>query len=198
MTILLTMLRPLIAGVCAIGLAAAMALTAKAGVISVMPDASFATSPVSFSLGTGVFTFTGIPNTFPGNPPAEVSTSGSAKVTSLLGGVTDFSAGATIDQTNQLYTFSAFASPTVIPNSAAHDFIGLDFMDASGLHFGYAQVFGTELVSYGFETAPNTAILTGATSTAVPEPVSVTILLSGLAGLTLVRRRRRPVGSPAS
>ncbi len=170
-----------------IALVIAMGGAAKADVISTMSNASFATNPVSFSLGSGSFTFTGIPNTFIGNPPAEVSTSGSAEVSSFGGGVTDFSSGASIDQTGELYGFSAFSTPSVIPNSAADDFIGLSFTNGSGLHYGYAQVAGTQLISYAYESAPNTTITTGATS--VPEPPAAALLLTGLVGLAFVKRR---------
>ena len=181
-------LRSLLAGTGAVALVIAMGGAAQAGVISTISDTSFATNPTSFSLGSGSFTFTGIPNTYIGNPPAEVSTSGSAKVTSFFGGVSDFSSGASIDQTNELYSFSAFTSPSVIPNSAADDFIGLSFTNGSGLHYGYAQVAGTELVSYAYESLPNTTITTGATS--VPEPPAAALLLTGLIGLAFVKRRR--------
>lgn len=190
------MLNPylLVAGAGTIALVISMGGAARAGVISTMPDASFATNPVSISLGSGIFTFTGIPNTFPGNPPAEVSTSGSANVSSLFGGVTDFSSGASIDQVNELYGFSAFPTPAVIPNSAANDFIGLAFMNASGLHYGYAQTDGTVLVNYAYESVPNATISTGATS--VPEPPAIAILLTGLVGLACVKRRH-PTATPA-
>jgi hypothetical protein len=171
----------------AIALVIATAGAAQASVISTISNTSFATNPVSISLGSGSFTFTGIPNTFIGNPPAEVSTSGSAEVSSFFGGVTDFSSGASIDQTGELYGFSAFSTPSVIPNSAAQDFIGLLFTNGSGLHYGYAQVDGAQLVSYAYESVPNTTITTGATS--VPEPPAIAILLTGLIGLACVRRR---------
>ena len=192
---------PRLFGVTGIALACALGGVAQADVIGAMPASSFATSPVSVSLGSGSFTFTGIPDTFPGNPPAEVSTGGSAMVTSFLGGVTDFSTGSTIDQTNELYGFSAFPTPSVIPNSAADDFIGLSFMNGSGLHYGYAEIAGTELVSYAYESTPGASITTGATSTPVPEPPAAAILLTGLIGLACVRRRRPVTASlslPAS
>lgn len=189
---------PRLMGVMGIALALAFGGAARADVISAMPASSFAASPVSVSLGSGSFTFTGIPNTFPGNPPAEVSTAGSAMVTSFLGGVADFSTGSTIDQTNELYGFSAFPAPAVIPNSAADDFIGLSFMNGSGLHYGYAEIAGTELVSYGYESTPGASITTGAMSaTPVPEPSAAAILLTGLIGLACVRRRKRNAASGA-
>ena len=176
-----------LASAAAIGLVTALGGAARADVISTLSDTSFATNPVSFSLGSGSFTFTGIPNTFIGNPPAEVNTSGSAMVSSFLGGVTDFSSGASIDQTGELYSFSAFSTPSVIPNSAAQDFVGLSFTNGSGLHYGYAQIDGTQLLSYAYELVPNTTITTGATS--VPEPPAVALLLTGLIGLAFARRR---------
>jgi hypothetical protein len=179
-----------LASVGAIALVIALGGAARADVISTVSNTSFATNPVSISLGSGSFTFTGIPNTFIGNPPAEVSTSGSAEVSSFLGGVTDFSSGASIDQTGELYGFSAFSTPSVIPNSAARDFIGLSFTNGSGLHYGYAQVDGTQLISYAYESLPNTTITTGATSVPVPEPPATALLLTGLIGLASVRRRR--------
>jgi len=172
----------------AMALALVMGGVAHAGIILSTPDASFATSPISIALGSGTFTFTGIPNTFPGNPPAEVSTAGSARVATLIG-VTDFSSGASIDQNNELYSFAPYHTPTIIPDSAADDFIGLAFTNSTGLHFGYAQVDGAELVSYAYESTPNTTILTGAVP--APEPMTVAILLSGLAALACVKRHRR-------
>jgi hypothetical protein len=174
-----------------IGLAL-VARSADAAVISVMPDASFATMPIDISFGAGSVVLTEVPGALPGDPPAEVSTTGSDEVSSFLGGVTDFGSGASIDQAGEIYGFSAFAAPAVIPDSAADDFIGVAFSGAGGVHYGYVEVNGAELVGYGYETVADTTILTGA----VPEPASIAVFLSGLAGLNRLRRRRlarRPV-----
>jgi hypothetical protein len=180
--------RPLTLAACAMTLAlAAGSVSAKAMVISSMPDVSFASLPATITFGTSSLVFTSIPGTFPGNPPDEVSTTGSAMVTTAYGGVTDFSAGATIDKgPMELYTFAAYTTPAVIPTSAVDDFIGLAFTLGDGIHYGYAEVDGTDLVSYGYESVPGTTILTGA----IPEPATIGVLLSGIALLTGARRRK--------
>lgn len=175
----------------AIGMALlAAAGSANASVIVQTPDLSFASSPATVALGTGSFVFSAITGALPGDAPDAVSTTGSAMVTSILGGVADFGAGATIDRTGEVYGFSAFASPATIPYSAADDFIGLDFDIGGALHYGYAEVDGTELVSYGYQSLANAGIVTGA---AVPEPATLAVLGSALIGLAAVKRRRRDV-----
>lgn len=183
--------RPPTLAACVIGTAVlAGSGPANAALIVQTPDTSFASSPATITLGTGSFIFSDIAGALPGNPPAAVSTTGSAMVTSILGGVADFEAGATIDQTKELYSFAAFPTPTVIPYSAADDFIGLDFDLDGSLHYGYAEVDGTELVSYAYQSLPNTGVVTGA---AVPEPATFAVFGAGLIGLVAVKRRRRRV-----
>ncbi len=169
------------------------AAPAEAAVQSFMPNASFASAPFTISFGAGAasYTFSAIPGATLGDPQAQVATAGTALVSSLFGGVTDFGIDAAIDQDNQLYVFSAFPSPAVIPNSAATDFIGLAFALSDGTHYGYAEVAGPNLISYGFELIPNTTILTGAVGSvgAVPEPASIALFGAGLFGLAAMRRR---------
>ena len=181
------------AGALALGLAAvaATASPAQASVFSSVPNSALSAFPVTIMLGGPGNSFAFTRAETDSAPAAAVATGGTGKVTTL-GGLTDFALGSTIDQTGEVYGFAPFTNPTLIPYSIADDFIGLSFVLADGIHYGYAEVFGPELVSYGYETTPGASILTGATSP-VPEPATVTLVAAGLAGLAGVwRRRLRP------
>ncbi|MBV9749786.1 MAG: PEP-CTERM sorting domain-containing protein [Acetobacteraceae bacterium] len=164
---------------------------AHAAVISAMPDAALSSMAVPITFGSGAATYDFTAASTPYGPGATVETSGTALVSSLGGMVTDFAAGSTIDQTGELYSFSAFPTASVIPFSAADDYIGLAFTLGDGVHYGYAEVDGPTLVSYGNESMPGTSILTGATGPSpVPEPATAALLGVGLAGAALARQRR--------
>lgn len=178
------------AGGLALGLAmvagGAVTTAAEAAVVSAMPNAALSGTPVAVSFGSGMvsYAFTSASTGF--GPGAAVATAGSAQV-SNLGGLADFGAGASIDQMGEPYSFTPFSTATTIPFSAADDFIGLAFTLGDGLHFGYAEVNGPVLVSYGYESTPGATILTGATGpAAVPEPGTALLLAAGLAGLAAV------------
>ncbi len=165
--------------------------TGRAAVISVTPNTALGTTPVVVSFGgtAASFAFTVGANTGNG-PGAAVATSGTAQV-SNFGGVTDFFAGSTIDQTGELYNFAAFPTATLIPYSAADDFIGLAFTLPDGLHYGYAEVAGPSLVAYGYDSTPGASIFAGAMAAAVPEPASMVVLMTGITGLIAARRRQK-------
>lgn len=167
--------------------------TAQASVIVVNPLTVPLTgipSPIVLSGGAATYGFTAATGAETGNGPgAAVATSGTALVASFFGSITDFGLGATIDG-NQLYSFSAFPSRTVIPNSPADDFLGLAFTLSDGVHYGYAEVFGPDLVNFAYESAPRVGIITGATPTAVPEPATFALLGMGLVGFIATRRHK--------
>ena len=171
---------------------------AHAAPVVFTPNAALSGTPFGISFGpNSTYSFTAA--TTGNGPGAAIATSGNSTVSSFLGGIADFGEGSTIDQTGQIYTFAAFPAPTLIPNSPAQDFVGLAFTLADGLHYGYAQVAGANLVSYAFESTPNATIVTAANvapgggggGVAVPEPASLTLLLVGAAGLAAARRRVR-------
>ena len=162
---------------------------AQAKVISVAPNAALTATPFVVSLG-GVMAQYAFTAAVTGNGPgAAVATTGTAKVGSFFGDITDFESGAAIDQDGQLYGFTAFPSATVIPNSPADDFIALSFTLADGTHYGYAEVAGPSLVRYGYESTPGASIAAGAVD--VPEPASMALLLAGLTAATFALRRAR-------
>ena len=187
-----------LAAVAALGLAALGGSPgAWAAVMSAMPDAALSATPTAITLG-GAATYDFTAASTGNGPGAAVATSGTAQVSSFAGTVTDFFAGATIDQTGELYSFSSFPSASTIPNSPADDYIGLAFTLGDGTHYGYAEVAGATLVSYGYESAPGTSITAGAIGgngamgsggpNAVPEPASMALLAAGLAACAAIRR----------
>ncbi len=173
----------------ALVLSIAVAGGAEAAVVQSTASRALTATPftVSFSGTAAGYGFTAVST---GNGPgAAVQTSGTAQVSSFFNNVADFSAGASIDQTGELYSFSAFPAAATIPNSPADDYIGLAFRLADGLHYGYAEVAGAALVAYGYESTPGASILTGAAAAAVPEPASATVFLAGAFGVAAIRRR---------
>lgn len=186
------------AGVAGLTLALLTSFSAQAAVISATYNTPLTSAPLSVSFnGTGSFLFTSIATGY--GPGAWVATSGTAQVTTIGTGVTDFFAGAAIDQTNEGYTFGSIAPPQMIPYSAADDFIGLALTLGDGVHYGYAEVAGPSLVGVGFESVAGMSIAAGDTGlssaglsvTATPEPASLAVLATGLAVLTVRRRRNK-------
>ncbi len=132
-----------------------------------MPNISLnqeVTTPLTISFGGGeaTYTFTSV-DTGDGIGLA-VTTGGDAEVSSFFGGVSDFGSGAAVDG-NELYGFSAFPTAAVIPYSAADDYIGLSFAQSDGVHYGYVEVNGPEVVSEGYNATAATATTTGAVDT---------------------------------
>lgn len=187
-------LNPKTLSVLALALAAIVPGSAMAAVMTAFPNVPLTAAGYTFTLGSGAagFTFTAADTGY--GPGAMVSTTGNGKVSTLFGGVADFESGSSIDQSGELYTFAAYPATMsgLIPYSAADDFIGLAFSQAGAVHYGYAEVNGAQLVSYGYETAADTSILTGAQQVAaVPEPATWGMIILGMGAIGFAMRRRK-------
>lgn len=160
---------------------------AQAAVINTYFNAPLSTAPVTFALGgVGSISFTAATTGY--GPGAAVATGGNAQVTTVLGQVADYGSSTVFDGTA---SFASFTSPATIQYSAADDFIGLSYTAADGVHLGYAEVFGSNLIGIAYQSVANTNI-TGANITGaspVPEPASIALMLVGIAGIGFVRRR---------
>lgn len=136
--------------------------------MSVISRSSLTAAPLAISFGGGAATYTFSSVDTGNGTGAAVATGFNGQVSSFLGGVSDFSAGAAIDGSG-LNEFSAFPSAGVIPNSAADDFIGLSFALPDGVHYGYAEVNGPTLVSYSYNATAGATSTTGMVE-AGPQP----------------------------
>jgi PEP-CTERM motif len=177
-------LRASVAGYVAIGACAISMADARAANVVVFPNADISTTPYVISLdgGASTFTFSDI------NDAADtfivgVSTGGNAMVDSFVGFPAPFQQDALISDSD---SFSAFANPTGILFSNGLVSIGLEFQLSDGVHFGYATVFGPEVVQYGYNETPGAPITTLAPA---PEPATWVMMIVGLAALGALARR---------
>ena len=120
------------------------------------------TTPLTLSFGGGEATYSFSTADTGDGPGLAVATEGDGEVSSFFGDVSDFSASSTIDSTDELYGFSAFPTATLIPYSAADDYIGLSFTLSDGVHYGYVDVDGATVVSEGYNTTAGASTTTGA------------------------------------
>jgi hypothetical protein len=174
----------------AIGLWAISMAGADAANVVFSPNADISTTPYVISLdgGAATFTFTDINDTADTFIDA-VATSGNAWVDSFVGFPAPFQQDALVSDAD---SFSAFPIPTGILFSNTLVSIGFEFQAADGMHFGYATLFGPEVVQYGYNGVAGAPIGTGA---AAPEPATWVMLILGLGGLgTLARFRNSASG----
>jgi hypothetical protein len=164
---------------------------ASAGNIVFYPSTDFSKAPttISFGGGSATYTFSYIND---GETADAVTTGGTGLINSFAFLGPDrpiaFELGAPIGETGY-NEFSAFTTPIGIDYSIAEDSIGLEFMLADGIHYGYVTTLGPEILQYGYNDTVGASIATGA---GVPEPGVWAMLLVGfgaIGGLSRLSRR---------
>jgi hypothetical protein len=166
----------------------AMSNSARADLIETKPNASFAQAPYTIAFGDGAASYTfSAGSTW----PAAVTTGGTALVASYGEPFFDpprpaayLGPGLIADDT--FASWLAYPTATAIPFSDARIFVGLEFTAGDGVHFGYAELLRTTLLSYAYETRPGQKIIIGA-DPVIPEPASALLLVGALVGFTTLR-----------
>lgn len=188
----------------AIAASLAAASSANAAVITQFVGADLSGSPYTINFGSGgTLTFSTVDPAPFATAPTGVQTSGSARIFSLGAPfysqptpTSYFTESAGSFGPGQLGFFAAYEAPTAIPFSISDGLIGFGFTLADGLHYGYAQLGGSVLTGFRYETVADTGVAFGGIS-AVPEPGVWAMMISGFALVGLALRRRRILALPA-
>lgn len=187
-----------------LGLAmAAVAGSANAAVKTVaLGGVSYYDTPYTYDFGGGsTVTFTTVDRGFFAYNPAGVSTGGSTEVASLGAPFYDppqptsyfFNRGGSFGPGANLAPFVAYASPAAVPFSIVEGLVGLRFDLGQGYQYGYADIAGSILKGFRYETTPGVAVPFGA----VPEPTSWALLITGFGIVGTGLRTRRRVAAVA-
>ena len=169
---------------------------ATAAVQRVVLNTSFADAPFTYDFGGGNnVTFTLLGDFF---NPVGVSTGGTTQIASLGAPFYDparptsyFSNRGGSIGPDTLATFVGYATPAAVPFSIVDSIVGLRFDLGQGFQYGYAQVAGSTLYGFRYETTPGV----GVNIAAVPEPATWGLLITGFAITGLAMRRRNTVVS---
>lgn len=181
------------AGIAAVG----VATTANAKVVTTIINQSYYNSPYTYDFGGGnTVTFSTVDKSFFATNPAGVSTGGSTQIGSLGAPFYNppqpttyfFNRGGSFGPGGEQPLFVSYTSPAAVPFSIVEGLVGLRFDAGQGYQYGYADIAGSTLKGFRYETTPGANVAFGA----VPEPASWAMLIAGfgLTGATL--RRRRP------
>ena len=131
----------------------AMQSVAEAAVIQVLAPQQFSSTPISFSIGTGTFSFTLDPDVGNG-PQSFIQSNAAGAVATIFGSVADFESGASIDGNYHLRrVFDAHLDPELCGGGLLWALLHGD----DGTHYGYAEVFGSTFVGYAYQV-PGTTI----------------------------------------
>ena len=162
-----------------------VAIPANAAPVITFVGANFATTPLSFTVGSSIFTFSGTGDIF--NPTA-ISTGGTGQVNTIFGSPTTNFTNRGVVTFGPNDQYGAFPSPTTIRFSNGENFIGLRAMNGGNVFYGFAFTTNNILNSYGFENVPGRAITA---TTAVPEPTTWAMIIGGFGFVGGAMRRRR-------
>jgi hypothetical protein len=176
--------------------AAFTASASYASVVSFNPNIDFSGSMTTIDFGGQDFILKDNGSGFPA--PVSIKTVGNAAVSSTtvfgLMPASYFDPSPTlVFDDNAFLQYFSYASFATIPFSGPPTIIGLRAMLSDGFHYGYAEISGTFLKSYAFETVANLGIQSGAVGT-VPEPGTWAMLLTGFGLIGLLFRRRKNTG----
>lgn len=167
-------------------------------IITVPLTASFADAPFTYDFGGGnSVTFTTVNPGFSFDP-AGVSTGGTTQIASL--GAPFFNPpqptsyfsnrGGSIGPDTPAQ-FVSYNDPAVIRFSLSDSIIGLRFDLGQGFQYGYAQIAGSSLQGFRFQSTPSI----GVAINAIPEPASWALLITGFGLTGMALRRRRTAGA---
>ncbi len=179
--------------------ALAIGMPAAAAVQTVKVNATFGQAPDNYTYdfgGGNSLTFTVVDPAFFATNPDGVSTAGNAQVGSLGpffgNGPTSYftNRGGSIGPETPFF-YNSYATPAAIPFSIVDGLVPFRFDLGQGYQYGYADVGGSLVHGFRFDTTPGVNVALAA----IPEPASWAMMLAGFGIVGAASRRRRVVAA---